>query len=358
MDVKHRLAGLLVSTAALFTVGCGIGSAEQQRKVPFVIGNPLMIQAVYELYVPLAMGWWRDAGYDIQVQYMPGSSAAVQGIIGKSASVGMMNTTPWMVADAKGLSDIRMAAVMTNSLWRVITETSSGITKPQDLKGKKVGLAVGGSGGSMYLDSLLANNGMDPNRDVQKIVIGMGAQAQEMLRSGRVDASLTFTPEIATYQALGGKVNFIYEDAWLRFPDYGLVATADAIKNDPKMVETLARGVAMAQVFAEANPQCVAKIYRKNWAPDRSTTIEQDTEILKSMLEERRLPFIAAGGKLHGKPDVAGLGELQEFLRKNGLIGTPVDAARFVAEDPGFYSRINDFSRDDVVAKAMKCEGY
>ncbi|CAK7261884.1 MULTISPECIES: ABC transporter substrate-binding protein [unclassified Shinella] len=358
MDVKRRLAGLFVSTAVLFTVGSGTGSAEEQRKVPFVIGNPLMIQAVYELYVPLAMGWWRDAGYDIQVQYMPGSSAAVQGIIGKSASVGMMNTTPWMVADTKEFSDIRMAAVMTNSLWRVITETSSDITKPQDLKGKKVGLAVGGSGGSMYLDSLLANNGMDPNRDVQKIVIGMGAQAQEMLRSGRVDASLAFTPEIATYQALGGKVNFIYDDAWLRFPDYGFVATEGALKTDTKMVETLARGVAMAQVFAEANPECVAKIYRKNWAPDRSTTLAQDTLILKSMLEERRLPFEAAGGKLHGKPAVAGLGELQEFLHKNGLIETPVDPARFVADDPEFYSRINDFSKDDVVAQATKCEGY
>lgn len=352
----------LATVAAALACGAALpplAQAADLETVPFVIGNPLMIQAVPELYVPLSLGWFEQDGYDVKVQYMGGTSAAVQAIVGGSAQVGMMNSTPWIAAATKDLVDVKMTAVMANSLWRIITTKDSGITTPEQLKGKRVGLAVGGSGGSMYLDTLLEKHGMDPNTDVQKVVIGMGAQAQEMLESGRVDASLTFTPEIAAYEAMRGEVNRIYDPSWLRFPDYSFVATAEAFETKPDVVESLARNVVKAQVFLETNPECVAKIFRRDWAPERTTTIEEDTAIVSSFVEERQMPFENAGGTYRGLASTENLDELQGFLLQNGLITTKIDSKQLIPNDADtFYSRINSFDAEAVKAEALACNGY
>lgn len=358
MKTSIRAAAMLVATLTPAIQFGQSSYANATETVRIVHGNPIMINAVFELYVPLAMGWWKDDGYDVQVVFSQGSSAAVQSMIGGSGDIGMMNTTPWLAADVKGLTDIRMVATMRNTSWRILTMADKSIAKAEDLKGKTVGLAVAGSGGSMYLNSLLSSHELDPQRDVRQAVIGLGAQSYEALKSGTVDASLTFMSEIANFKALGNNASYFYDDRWLEFPDYGLVATAEALKNKPKLVETLARGIAKAQVFAQANPECVAKIYRKRYGAGRTTTIAQDTEIQVSNVDEAKIAFQKAGGDLRAKVSTQGLDKLQSFLLENKLIPQKIDTARLVPDDTAFFQRINDFDHDAVVAQAKACTGY
>lgn len=333
-------------------------TAHAEENVRIIHGNPLMINAVFELYVPLAMGWWKDEGYNVEVVFSQGSAAAVQSIIGGSGDIGMMNSTPWLAADSKGLADIRMVATMRNTSWRLLTMADKPIKTAKDLKGKTVGIAVAGSGGTMYLNSVLTKEGIDPQRDVRQAVIGLGAQSYEALKMGRVDASLTFMSEIANFKALGNDAAFYYDENWLDFPDYGLVATQEVLKDNPRMVEALARGVAKAQVFAEANPECVARIFRKNYGANRTLTLEQDTDIAKSNLAEARISFDRAGGNLYANVSKNGLGKLQNFLLENKLISQAIDTAKVVPDDAAFFEKINNFDRQAVVAQAKTCAGF
>jgi len=333
-------------------------SSRAEEAIRIIHGNPVMLNAVYELYVPLAMGWWKDEGYDVEVVFSQGSSAAVQSMIGGSGSIGMVNSTPWLAADSKGLADIRMVATMRNTSWRILTTADKPVKSPADLKGKTVGIAVAGTGGMMYLNSALAKAGLNPQRDVRQAVIGLGAQSYEAIKSGRVDASLTFMSEIANYKALGNEAAFYYDEGWLDFPDYGLVATEQSLKENPKMVEALARGIAKAQVFGEANPECVARIFRKNYGANRPTTLEQDTEIAKSNIAEAKIAFERAGGKLYANVSTEGLTKLEEFLQGNSLIPQVVAAAKLVPEDPTFFQKSNDFDHQAVVDQAKACTGF
>lgn len=356
MKSISKAAALLA--AMTFGVPSFSQTAHAEENVRIIHGNPLMINAVFELYVPLAMGWWKDEGYNVEVFFSQGSAAAVQSIIGGSGDIGMMNSTPWLAADSKGLADIRMVATMRNTSWRLLTMADKAIKTAKDLKGKTVGIAVAGSGGTMYLNSVLTKEGVDPQRDVRQAVIGLGAQSYEALKMGRVDASLTFMSEIANFKALGNDAAFYYDENWLEFPDYGLVATQQILKDNPKMVEALARGIAKAQVFAAANPECVARIFRKNYGANRTLTLEQDTDIAKSNLAEAKISFDRAGGKLYANVSKDGLGKLQNFLLENKLISQVIDTAKVVPEDAAFFQKINNFDHQAVVAQAKACAGF
>lgn len=356
MKSISKAAALLA--AMTFGVPAFSQTAHAEENVRIIHGNPLMINAVFELYVPLAMGWWKDEGYNVEVVFSQGSAAAVQSIIGGSGDIGMMNSTPWLAADSKGLADIRMVATMRNTSWRLLTMADKPIKTAKDLKGKTVGIAVAGSGGTMYLNSVLTKEGVDPQRDVRQAVIGLGAQSYEALKMGRVDASLTFMSEIANFKALGNDAAFYYDENWLDFPDYGLVATQQILKDNPKMVEALARGIAKAQVFAAANPECVARIFRKNYGANRTLTLEQDTDIAKSNLAEAMISFDRAGGKFYANVSKDGLGKLQNFLLENKLISQAIDTAKVVPDDAAFFKKINNFDRQAVVAQAKACAGF
>lgn len=357
--MKH-VRSLLASVALMASL-LPIGAQAQSpplRTVKIAHGNPVMLTAVFELFVPLSIGWWKAEGLDVQVQFSQGTGAAVQNIIGGGTDIGMGNTTPWLSADVKGLADIRMVATMRNTSWRILAMADRGITKAEDLKGKMVGLAVPGTGGAMYLETILKGVKLDPKRDVRQAVIGVGAQAFDALSTGRVDASLTFMGEIATFRALGNKSVYFYEDAWLDFPDYGLFVTKKLLDQDPALVEKLARGIAKAQVFAEANPECVAKIYRKDYGKGRTLTLEQDTDIQRSNVEEADIAFKRAGGRYRAEVSASGLDKLQNFLRSHDAIPNTIPASNMVPTDPDFFQKINAFDHDAVRAEAKACAGY
>jgi NitT/TauT family transport system substrate-binding protein len=349
-------AALLV--AAAVQLPAARAQSEELQKVRIINGNPQMISAVFELYVPLAMGWWTDMGLDPEVVFSQGTSAAVQSIIGGSGDIGMGNTTPWLSADVKGLAKFRMVASMRNTSWRILTLANSSVTKASDLAGKTIGIGVAGTGGLMYLNSMLKKEGIDPERGAKQAVIGIGAQSFEALKSGMVDASLTFMSEIATFKALGNEANYFYDDAWLDFPDYGVFVTDEISKSDPVLVEKIARGIAMAQVFGEANPACVAKIFQTNYGKGSNLTEDQALAIAQSNVDDAKIPFERAGGKYHAAVSADGIGKLQNFLKDNGLFEQTVDVATLLPEDPDFFARVNDFDHDAVIAQAKACEGY
>lgn len=358
--MRKILKTLIPVAAALGALSAGMtfSHADELEKVRLVSGNPVMVVSTPELYVPLAMGWWRDEGFDVEVLYAQGSSAGAQLMVGGSGEVGMINTIPIVVADSKGAADIRAVSVITNTVWQIVTLKDGGVTNAADLKGKTVGLAVPGPGGAMYLNALLKKVGVNPG-EVRQVVSGVGLQSLEALRKGSIDAFLTYRPDIVQLEVLGGEFNALYDEAWLRFPDYGLVATKQAIDENPDMVEAIARGVSKANIFMNENPACVARIYGKDYAAQAGQrSAEQDTRIIAGQLADRDIPFAQTGGQLRGVVDPAGMDELQDFLVANGVIEKKLDTQNLIIDRPGFYERVNDFSVEEVKKQARECPGY
>jgi NitT/TauT family transport system substrate-binding protein len=346
--------GLLVS-AALTACG-GSGSAGLQ-KVTIAFGNPAFSLTVVEAYLPMAMRWWREEGYDVTVVPNQGTQAATQVLIGGRAQFVIGNTAPGLAAAARGDAAVQVVSATANNQWSLVTPKDSGITRPAQLKGKKIGVAVAGSGGAVYLDQLLEDAGLDPEHDVEQIVVGFGAAAYQALKSGKVQAFFSFAADLDNQIAQGAQYNFMFDPQWRRFPDYGLLTTKQVVDRDPEMVEAIARGVAKSMAFLQASPECAVKVFRAEYAGPGGggLTPEQENVAMKLSLEDRELTLKSTGGDDWGAVRPDGLAAMQAFLKGQGQLQSPAPVERLLPAIDGLAAKANDFDTAALRAQAQTC---
>lgn len=81
----------------------------------------------------------------------------------------------------------------------------SGITEPADLEGKRVGIVDIGSATEYWAKTGAASAGLDPDSDVEYVVLPFPAQ-EEALRNGQIDVAVMVEPFYTMAQQTGGIV--------------------------------------------------------------------------------------------------------------------------------------------------------
>jgi ABC-type nitrate/sulfonate/bicarbonate transport system substrate-binding protein len=146
------------------------------------------------------------------------------------------------------------------SVW---TRKGTGITKLEDLAGKKVGLAVGGTGDE-YLTMVLKKKGV-PRDKVTFLNVPPG-NTLSTLQGGSVDA-------VATWEPFGSLIEAKVADAVLVARGGGhigyyinMAIVSDLIDKQPEVVERYVIGVAEAAQYTRKNLDEAAEIATR-WAP-------------------------------------------------------------------------------------------
>lgn len=355
---KLAFASALVASSALFAMSAQ-AQDEPLQQVTLAYSNPAMLLGTNTIYIPHAMGYWEEQGYDVRMVPGRDSTTTVQQLISGNADVVLINTSPIIAANARTNGDVRSLIISSYTSFRVFAPTQGGIEEVEDLRGKTIGVPVVGSGAALYLEDYLRKNDIDPENDVRIVVAGHGAQALEALQSGRVDALLTFYTAAAQYLAQGIELNILYDPEWLEFPDHGMASKQSVADADPDMLVALARGFAMSLVFEQASPECSARIYHTVYGRNSTEEIiQQDIWATETSKEARMASFEKAGGELWGRIDTAGLDRLQDFLLANSMIEEKVDSQDLVIDIEDLFERANDFDHERVRQDALACEGF
>jgi NitT/TauT family transport system substrate-binding protein len=181
-------------------------------------------------------GLWAKQGLTVKSTLFATGREAMQALLGGQADVAEVAPTPLVLA-AFADQPVRAFAVVARwSPWRVLVRTDRGIAQPSQLKGKKIGIAVGTSS-DLAFSYFLESNGMSKS-DVE-IVNVSPPDMIPALDSGSVDAINIWQPY--TYEAetrLGAKVKgmpYTFTNNYLL-----LTTTEIAAKNPELLKRTLA----------------------------------------------------------------------------------------------------------------------
>lgn len=273
------LLGVVSMLAACSAGEAAGGGADDLTDVTLAVGtNDLNIGYPYAT-LPLATGCYEEQGLNVDLIESTDSATVAQLLISGRAEVGLMNPDQGVAIAAKGDNENvkSVYAVSRKSSYKVLVPEGGSFHSPEDLKGKKIGQLAVGSGGGTFSRVLYSSAGFTED-DVEEVVVGYGAPAMDAMRSGEIDAYVTFSSMLPRLEAEG------YQFDTLPDPDfvedmYGwdLYASAERIEELSDTITGVGRCFAEASVFLKENPEAGVAAFWETY-PDRAPSQSEDQD--------------------------------------------------------------------------------
>jgi NitT/TauT family transport system substrate-binding protein len=335
--------------------------ARPLKKVRIAVGTTNLNVAYPWLMMPLALDYWKEEGYDVDVLPVGASLQALQQMVGGNAEFAQLNSS--VVIQANVVNDIPARVVMNNGVidWSLSVMDEGSIKDVKDLKGKTIGVFSLATGGIAFMKSYLRANGIDPDKDIQIVSVGLGAPPVDALRTNKVQALLFWASAQASFENAGLKLRYFIGPDWRTYPDFTLSTLKKTIDSDPAMVEAIARGAAKATEFTMANPDCARRLHWARWpntkpsGADEATLAKWDLNNLKAQLDAMKDAHAMNGGRLWGNATPEAYGRIQKFMLEAKLIEKELPPAIYMNGVAGFYDRVNNFDAAAIRAQAAAC---
>ncbi|MGQ0655567.1 MAG: ABC transporter substrate-binding protein [Betaproteobacteria bacterium] len=353
-----RFAAALLAAFLAFHV---YAQQKPLKKVRIAVGTTNLNVGYPWLTLPLSLDYWRQEGYEVEVLPVGASLQALQQMVAGNAEFAQLNSS--VVIQANVVNGIPARVVMNNGVidWSLSVLENGPIKTVQDLKGKTVGVFSLATGGIAFMKSYLRQNGMDPDKDINLVAVGLGAPPIEALRNNKVQALLFWASAQATFENAGLKLRYLYGSDWRSFPDFTFSTLQKTIDSDPAMVESIARGAAKASVFVFANPDCARRIHWQRFpstkpsGADEATLARRDLNNQKAQMDSMKDAFEMNGGKLWGNASAEAYGRIQSFMVEAKLIDKTIAPATYMTNIPNFWQKINNFDAGAIRKQAASC---
>ena len=266
-SIGLALAGLLVC-CALLAAGC-TGTGEDTTTAPSEINfgyQPSTHQVAYML--AMNKGWWSETltPYGITVDktknefQFPTGAPEMQAMLAGQIDVAYVGAAPVISALANGL-DAKIVAGINTQGSDLVVRPDLDYQSPADLKGLTIATFPRGTIQDTLLRGWLAENGIDPDTDVDIREMGPG-DAITAMTAGQIDA--TFLPHPAPTLLVEDEVGKIVVHSGEMFKGHAccvVVVSGDLIRNHPEIVEDIIRTHIRATEYAVANPDEAAQTF-------------------------------------------------------------------------------------------------
>jgi NitT/TauT family transport system substrate-binding protein len=350
----------VTAAAALLLSACGggegkttSGAAAGPTKIVVAMGHeaPYPGEEAVLYAIPKGLGLFEKAGIEVEYQPTAGSGVAVQLVQAGKADLGQGNPSAVFAAIDKGVPIKIVYNIIPKYGSGLAVKSDSPITKPADIKGKTIGVASLSSSRLLDAKQMVKAAGLNPEKDVQYVAVGVGAQAATALTSGNVDGLYLWDAAYKSMELSGTKLRVIKDvfpnsDQLLDYLEY---ANEDAIKEKKDAIEKLGRAGVIAQMWAKDNPEKALDFFYEAFPAVKKADEKgraADLEILKFTIEQ--FGSAHAGGGTWGETTKAATDMTANFLKGGGLIKTVKSYEDYV--DASFVPAYNDVTAADVAA--------
>src|SRR5438034_10756241 len=206
MMLRTVMKSVLRAAIVLLVVTAPIGASAQDTKPELsrvrlaVGGKPALF------YLPLTvterLGYFRDAGLDLEISDFPGGARALQALIGGSADVvtGAFDHTIQMQAKNQPIVAMVQLGQFPGYVLGVLTAKAQSYRSPADLKGMKIGVTAPGSSTHFMVQHLMVTHGLKRD-DASFVGIGASASAVAAVQRGEIDAIVNVDPVISILES-------------------------------------------------------------------------------------------------------------------------------------------------------------
>jgi NitT/TauT family transport system substrate-binding protein len=318
----------------LLLVGCGQDSqqnetVEKEREIQTIKvaswSQPITEQT--NLLVDKEKGFFKDQG--LELTFIPGAGGgdAIKNILTGQADIAFTDPGSLFFALDKGEELRVIYNIYPQNVFNVVSLKENNITKPEDLKGKNIGVYSLSSGTRQNLLVLLHQAGLT-EEDVN--IVETGLLNFSPLLQGQVDATAATDTGLVTAKEKGlGDVNVMEVKEYFNFPSDVFVVTEKTYQEKKELLQKFLEGYQNSAQWMIDEPEEAASL-AVQYAIDGKDE-QHNLEIIK----------LRNTSSLSSATEVSGLGALEiEVLqqaaityKKLGLIKNDLDMSKVINDE-------------------------
>jgi len=291
---------------ALLTISC-FKKEEELEQVR--IGSPRSLLTSL-LWLAEEKGYFKAEGLKIHIQDYVSGKRALNAFLRHEVDLVITAEAPFVLASFK-YPELRLFASIGSSdnEVRLVARRDSNITKPEDLKGKRIATQKG-SAVHFFLDSFLLYHGI--HHTEFEAFFYKGEMLPKALVEGEIDAFAMRDPYLQQAKDLLGEKIIEFSQPGLYTKSYNLVGDSIFAKKKSIYVHKILRALIKAQAFSQKNPReainLIAQIQqipitrvRKIW-PEMILRVSMKQSLLLTLEEESQWAIqtkLVKGEKIH-----------------------------------------------------------
>ena len=318
---RRNLLGATAGLAGLTLAGTG--AANPALGKIRMAGWSKPISEITNILAEPDKGFFKAQG--VALDYLPGAGGgdAVRNMLSGQADVAFTDPGSFFMALDKGEKLVAIYDIYPQNVFNVVSLKSSGIRKPADLKGKKIGVYSLASGTRQNLLVMLHQAGLKES-DVTIFVTGLLNFAP--LMQGQVDATAATDTGLAVGLRKGvGEVDVMHVRDHLNISSDMFVVREEVLRQKKELLRAFLRGYRDSAAWMIANPEEAATLAVKHAIDGTQRDINLDVIRLRNASS---LPVIQ--GKGLGSFDLDALQKGADAYRALGLVQRQITVADVV----------------------------
>ena len=243
------------------------------------VGYPLGGSSSY-FWVAYRSGSFEKHGLKLEPIYIRGGLMGIQAALSGELMLQLQGASTVVAAWAQGAKEFQFIGAVGNRLDYVLAAHPS-IRRPEDLKGKRIGVSQLGSSTDFIARVAVRRIGLNADKDVQ--IVGTGGQGDRWtaLTAGQIQASVFQSPFTLKARKAGYPTFFDFSKEDFEYTVAGPVTTRSFIRTDRETVMNFMRGLADGMDFYrdEKNKDRVIKYLGEYYRSNNTEELEETRRV-------------------------------------------------------------------------------
>jgi NitT/TauT family transport system substrate-binding protein len=284
---RRETAAMIVFIVCL---SLAVSANAQLRKINIAYTATSPYQAV--LIVAKEVGLFKKHNVDPTLVFTTGGSLGIQAMIGGDVAMTLSDGSSSVLSKLAGVDVLVIASLLNTFPYSLISLPE--IKKVDQLRGAKIAVSRFGSATDLSVKMALARVGLNAEKDVTLLQIGVQTARYAALLSKNVQATIITPPFTLTARKAGMQTLLDMAELNIPFQLTALLALRPYLKNNPDMVLAVIRTLSEAIHFYKREKEATIKILGKYLkTDDREALEETHREIAVKSIPEKPYPTLA-----------------------------------------------------------------
>ena len=284
--MKPLVAASLVAVA---TLSQPITNAAEKPVQKINVAYSSISGNIAPLWVTQDKGFFRKYGIDVQSILIESGTTTAQALVAGDISFASLAGPPAIQSSLRGADVVMIAGVINTLTFQLFTER--GITRPDQFKGKSVGVTRYGSATDFAMRYALDKYGLDPDKEVAVLQLGNQPAQLAALEAGKVQGAMLSMPTSVRAKKLGFPMLADLQMLGLEYQHTSIATSRALLKSKPDLARDFMRafieGIHYAKTHRRETIEIIGKYLRTD---DKDVLDETYDSIVQTLVPEKPYP--------------------------------------------------------------------